>query len=93
MKYRIIERGDGKFKVQSKAHWLDKWKDEYLNSEDYPDSLKKYSEWEQSQQYKDRWEQVFSNIELAQEKIKNITEKKNIEKLKKQFKVIEEVEV
>lgn len=89
MKYRIIERGDGKFKVQSRVHWWGKWEDEYNYSEDYP-GFNSFVESPMTDDWRDR---VFSSVDLAQSKIKKLRDERQAEQLKKQFKVVEEVEV
>lgn len=97
MKYRIIQRGDGKFQVQRKETWSDDWSYVYCSKDDYVSEDMSYQEWENSNHYKDRQDHVLSTLELAQSKLNKIvdeeTREKNKEKMMKKFKLIKTVKV
>lgn len=86
MKYRIIQRGDGKFLVQEKVGFFS-WRNIYVRRDDFPDDIN-------STTYDYDWiNGVYPTIEIAKAKIQKLVDEKKAEQMKKQFKVIEEVEV
>lgn len=89
MKYRIIQRGDGKFQVQYK-HSRNDWRHVEVHHFDYPYDL---DNWRESSHYDDYLERVYSSLELAQAKLNKIIEATKKEELKKKITVIEEVSV
>ena len=85
MKYRIIENGLGKFKVQKKVNWSNLWNDVYLEGCDYPDITEKYKE---SKHYNDYENQVFGDLDLATKKLDRLIAEEKKKKLEDTFKVI-----
>lgn len=100
MKFRIVKRGDGKFKVQSHDEgFFSKWKDVHTLVEDYSDWLEvkkgevSLQDWYESCEYKDFYDDVFSTLELAQAKMQKCIDDETQKILKQQIEIIEEVEV
>lgn len=103
MKFRIIQRVDGKYKVQRKLWIFGAWQDVFIWVSDYQTNGR-IENWEGSSQREDYQKGVFGDIELAKNKVKELmkdfqddVEKCRLleadKKLQKQFKVIEEIEV
>lgn len=95
MKYRIIQRGDGKFIVEEssiKKHYIKKneiiWTHCVSSYDDYPEENENWLIHK-----KDCYDSVFCTLELAQKKVKTLIENKKLQDLKKIYKVIEEREV
>ena len=102
MKYRIIQRGDGKYKVQMKRTFFLPWENVYCYGNDYS-SYNGFG-FEKNIEYEDRKMHVFSDLELAKAKIQSeikyrkdrddeIKQQKEKDRMLKKHKVIEVVEV
>lgn len=100
MRFRIVKRGDGKFKVQSHDEgFFSKWGEVFNYSEDYPlyhdyqNQKITLNDWYESSQSADNRENVFGTLELAQAKMQKCIDDETQKILKQQIEVIEEVEV
>lgn len=90
MKFRIIERGDGKFLVEEQHRVRGVFKDQIswmhviTCTDDYP--REEYDK-------EDHFNALFSTLELAEKKIKSLIEYEKLKTIKDTRKVIKEVEV
>jgi hypothetical protein len=92
MKYRIIERGDGKFIVEKEKIIKKFFKDE-IYWEHVSTQCEDYPEVRSIEDRMDNYNSVFSTLDLAQKKMRRLIECTKLKELRKTFKIIEECEV
>ena len=91
MKYRIVKDGNGKFRVQYRMGFFDKWDCVCVSCEDYPESLNK--EWRDSEYYIDYNNNVLPSMDLARKKLNKLLEIRRRESRSKNLTVMHEVKV
>jgi hypothetical protein len=93
MKYRIIQRGDGKYKVQAKDKRSDTWNDVDCHCDDYvsfnPEDILLIRGVDRN----DYCNGVFSKLSDAERKVESLIQEFKLEESRKSFNVIKECEV